>query len=107
MKDKSIITIVALFGALVFLIIGFEGTCHELNKQREAYAELEQENAYLKFNGSEVQNCPLCGSENIGLGSVLNGCYVICKECHMQSSWCETVQEAVDAWNSLKKVDDM
>ena len=107
MGNKSIIIIVILFVAFVFMVVGFEGRGKELRKQKEAYVKLDQENAYLKFNGSEVHNCPLCDSENIGLGNAGKEYYVICKGCNMNSSWCETVQEAVNAWNSLKKVDDM
>lgn len=107
MKDKSIIVTVSLFVALVFMIIGFEGSRKELKEQQEAYTELQNEYNYLKFNGADVQNCPLCGSDEIGLGNITDDYYVICEECRMQSSWCETVQEAIEAWNSLKKIEGM
>lgn len=111
MKDNDIarLTIItaACCVALILMIVGFEGRGKELRKQQEAYAELQNEYNYLKFNGADVQNCPLCGSNEIGLGNITNDYYVICKECRMQSSWCETVQEAIEAWNSLKKVEGM
>lgn len=107
MKNFHMIIILALGIGLVFMIIEFETRGKELREQQEAYAELQNENSYLKFNGSDVQNCPLCGSGEIGLGSGVHQYWVACKECHMNGSWCETVEEAVNAWNSLKKVNDM
>lgn len=109
MKNKVVNTalVIGLGIGFTFMVIGFEGRGKELREQQEAYAELQNENSYLKFNGADVQNCPLCGSDEIGLGSGAHEYWVTCKECYMNGSWCETVEEAVNAWNSLKKVDDM
>ena len=101
--DKDILLTIGFGIALVLMIIGFEGRGKELKEQQEAYAELQNENSYLKFNGADVQNCPLCGSNEIGLGCGTHSYWVKCKECFMNSSWCETVEEAVNAWNSLNK----
>lgn len=106
--DKMLITFVIVMGiGLVISTIGFEVSRKKLKEQQEAYVELQNENSYLKFNGADVQNCPLCSSDEIGLGSASHEYWITCKECYMSGSWCETVEVAVNAWNSLKKVDDM
>ena len=96
--------------ALIFMIIAFEGRGKEIreiektNKELEKVnVELQNKNNYLQFDGSEVQACPFCGSSEIKLhDAAFDKFYIECKGCYLTTGWCETVQDAIDAWNNIE-----
>ena len=51
---------------------------------------------------SELESCPFCGSNDIGIWEDeegYNGYYVYCECCGKMTDYCDTPKEAVDIWN--------
>lgn len=54
---------------------------------------------------SELKSCPFCGGEarvvKDGRWTDQSVIYaVVCGECHAMSRWCESEEEAIEAWNT-------
>ena len=55
---------------------------------------------------NEFKKCPFCGGEAI-LKDYTAGSWFRCKKCRMETRLCCTTEEAIEAWNTRKPVENL
>lgn len=69
------------------------------------------QNNELKKSSEMLRRCPFCGGEaEISDGEFINGHFVFCTQCHIQTKLYtlgNTREKAINDWNTRKPVDDL
>ena len=49
----------------------------------------------------ELKPCPVCGNHQLKfvINVMTTRACVVCEECGEESNWCNTTNEAIEAWN--------